>query len=126
MNDFIIEVWFRVNYMFSEGGEIYFFVDVCLMFLVRELLESWYLWVKFFDCQGCLFVEDDEQMLQLVYVLISSDYLFQVCCEFCYQLVGKKLDILIYLMVDILVVKNDLWLVFCVVLDSIIVLMVWL
>lgn len=126
MKDFIIDVWLRVNYMFSEGVEIYFFVDSCLMFFVWELLESCYLCIKFIDEQGCLFVDDEQQQLQFVYGLISSDEYLQVCCELCCQLVVKKLDMLIYLLVEKMVVKSDLCLGFCVVFDSIIVLVVWL
>lgn len=49
MKDFIIEVWLRANYTFSEGVEIYFFADSRLTFFVRELLESRYLRIKFID-----------------------------------------------------------------------------
>lgn len=84
----------------------------------RELLESRHLRIKFIDEQGRLFVDDEQQQLQPVHVLTSSDEHPQACCELCHQPVAKKPDTLTHLSAEKMVAKSDPRLGFRAVLDS--------
>ncbi|HEJ0182090.1 TPA: ethanolamine utilization cob(I)yrinic acid a,c-diamide adenosyltransferase EutT [Citrobacter koseri] len=126
MKDFITEAWLRANHTLSEGAEIHLPADARLTPSARELLESRHLRIKFLDEQGRLFVDDDEQQLQPVHGLTSSDTHPKACCELCRQPVAKKPDTLTHLTADKMVAKSDPRLGFRAALDSTIALVVWL
>lgn len=107
MKDFITEAWLRANHTLSEGAEIHLPADARLTPSARELLESRHLRIKFLDEQGRLFVDDDEQQLQPVHGLTSSDTHPKACCELCRQPVAKKPDTLTHLTADKMVAKSD-------------------
>ncbi|HFK4478078.1 TPA: ethanolamine utilization cob(I)yrinic acid a,c-diamide adenosyltransferase EutT [Citrobacter sedlakii] len=126
MNDFITEAWLRANHTLSEGAEIHLPADARLTPSARELLESRRLRIKFLDEQGRLFVDDEQQQLQPVHGLTSSDAHPQACCELCRQPVKEKPDTLTHLTADKMVAKSDPRLGFRAALDSTIALTVWL
>ncbi|HAU4330133.1 ethanolamine utilization cob(I)yrinic acid a,c-diamide adenosyltransferase EutT [Citrobacter freundii] len=126
MKDFITEAWLRANHTLSEGAEIHLPADARLTPSARELLEGRHLRIKFIDEQGSLFIDGEEQQLQPVHGLTSSDTHSLASCELCHQPVAKKPDTLTHLTADKMVAKSDPRLGFRAALDSTIGLAVWL
>ncbi|AZS51113.1 ethanolamine utilization cob(I)yrinic acid a,c-diamide adenosyltransferase EutT [Entomomonas moraniae] len=139
MSNFITEDWLRANYSLSDGTEIHLPATCKLTPAARGLITDHHLVVKYYDEQGRLFIESDDEntstktndtneqpVLKQVHGLTSQQGYDAAECQLCHQAVQKKPDTMTHLNAHTLVSKSDPRLAFRAKLDSCIAMAVWL